>query len=461
MSSRDAAVRKPAQGSLPHALHDWRDALGAVLAGLAAMVVTAVLGLWAAGATDLPGGAFPRVVAATVVMAAGGDVGLTGEAGALAGADAEVTAMPLSVSLAGALALGAGFLRPLRHRAVASGRELLGRIGRTVLLWLAGLAGVAALARHTFTDLVPEEGPAGTVSDLLGDLFGDAASPTVGFGAEYGATLLYGLLWVLGVLAMALLVSRRAPLPARLVRYQEPVRPAAFAMLFLLLAYVVVGLVTGLVVAAVKGHTADTFAVLLLGLPNLVWMALGLGVFGSWEGRVDGPFGLPMPQVLDQVLRGEEVTTLDVRSLAEYDGRAWWLVPAAAVLLLAAAFVMAVRSPARTRLWQQALHMGVAFALTLLVIAPVTRLHARFGLSLLGIFEIEALGGEVLLSPHLWRMVGLALLWGLVAGFLGGLLASRVRRRGEVPDRPEDPQSMSRKTGSAQSGGDGGGSTGP
>ncbi|WP_218153219.1 streptophobe family protein [Streptomyces sp. CC53] len=458
MSSRQAAERGPSQDTLRHALHDWRDALAAVLAALVAMTLVATLGLWAAGATDLPGGAFPRVVAAVVVMAAGGDVDLSGGAGALAGAEAELVAMPLSVSLTGALVLGAGFLRPLRHRAVASGRELLARVGRTVLLWLAGLALAVSLARHTFTDIVPQDSPAGVISDLLGDVLD--ASPELGFQARLGSTLLYGLLWVLGVLVMALLVSRKAPLPSRLVRYQEPVRPAAFAMLVLLLAYVAIGLVTGLVVAATKGHTADTFAVLLLGLPNLVWMALGLGVFASWEGKVEGPFGLPMPHVLDQVLRGEEITTLDVQALAEYDGRAWWLVPAAAVLLLAAAFVMAVRSPARTRLWQQALHFGVAFALTMLVIAPLTRLRASFGLSLLGIFEIDALGGEAVLRPHLWTAVGLALLWGLAAGFLGGLLASPVRRRGEVATPQSEPGEAYRNTGSAQRGGEGGGPDG-
>lgn len=435
MSSHDAARRGTAPKGPRHAARAGLDALVAVLAALAAMAVTAALGLWAAGATDLPGGAFPRVVAAVVVMAAGGDVELAGGAGDLARTDADLTAMPLSVSLAGALTLATGFLRPLRHRAVVPAGELLGRVAGTAALWLAGLAGLAALARHTFTDLLP----AGSPADLLGDLLGDLldAPPGLGFRADLGSTLLYGLLWVLGVLVLALLVSRRAPLPARLVRYQEPVRPAAFAMLLLLLAYVVLGLVAGLVVTATRGHAADTFAVLLLGLPNLAWLALGLGIGASWEGRVDGPFGLPMPRVLDRVLRGPDDATLDVRSLAAHDDRAWWLIPVAAALLLAAAFVTAVRSPARTRLWQQALHLGVAFALTLLVVVPLTRLDARLGLSLLGIFEVDALGGRVSLHPRLWAAVGLALLWGAVAGLLGGLLAHRVRRRGEVGERAD------------------------
>ncbi len=39
--------------------HGWAQALAAVLAALAAMFLTAGLGLWAAGAGDLPDGAFP------------------------------------------------------------------------------------------------------------------------------------------------------------------------------------------------------------------------------------------------------------------------------------------------------------------------------------------------------------------------------------------------------------------
>lgn len=413
-----------------HLARDWLDALLAVLAGIIAMAVIAALGLWAAGADELPDGGFPSVVAAVVVMAAGGRIDLAGQAGDLAGTNAELTAMPLSVTLVGALVTGAVFLRPLRHHAVASTRDLLARVARTTVLWLAALAGVSALARHDFPISAPTGGDA--VTDIFGELL-DATDPSVGFRTELGPTLGYGLLWVLGVLLVALLVSRSAPLPSRIVRYHAAVRPAASAMLLLALAYVAIGLVAGIVVAATQGHAAETLAVVLLGLPNVSWLALGVGIGGSWDGKVDGPFGLPMPHVLDEVLRGSETVTLDVSALAEQDARAWWTVPVAAVLLIAAAFVMAARSPAGIRLWQHALHCGVAFALTLLVIAPVTHVSAHFGLSVLGIGDIDGFGGEVLLDPHVWQMAGLALLWGLVAGFLGALLATRVHRHGEVP----------------------------
>ncbi|MEN8654206.1 streptophobe family protein [Streptomyces sp. 21So2-11] len=408
------------------AAHAWRDALVAVLAGLAAMVVTAALGLWAAGATGLPGSAFVPVVAAVVVMAAGGSVGLSGDAGAIAETSASLTVMPLSVTLAGALVTAAGFLRPLRHRAVAGTRELAGRAARLAALWALGLIGLSGLARHTFT--LPVEDPTG---GIIGDALD--ASPKVGFEADIPVTLIFGLLWLAGVLALALLVSRRAPLPARLVRFQEPVRPAAFAMVVLLLGYVLLGLLAGLVVMATRGHPAETVAVILLGLPNLVWLALTLGLGASWEGKVEGPFGLPMPQALDSVLRTPQDSTLNLRTLADYDGRAWWLAAVAAVLLLATAFLMAARSPARTRPWQHAVHMAVALTLTVLTVCLVARISAHYGLSLLGIGDLGGgLGGEVSLGPRLWTALGAAAVWGLVTGFLGSLLASRVHRRGEV-----------------------------
>lgn len=391
------------------------------------MAVTAALGLWAAGAADLPDGAFVDVLAATVVMAVGGSVEIFGEAGSIAETDASLTAVPLSVTVVGALTMAAGFLRPLRHRAVASAPELAGWALRFAVFWLLALVGLALLARHTFT--IAFEDPTGGLIEDAFDL-----TPRVGFRAEVPQTLVIGLLWLLGVLALALLVSRGAPLPARLLRFQEAVRPAAYAVVALLLATLAIGIVIGLVVAATRGHPADTFALILLGLPNLMWLALTIGLGGSWEGTVQGPFGLPMPGLLDEVLRNGDVATLDLGVLTERDGRAWWLLVGAAVLVLAAAVLMAVRSPARTRPAEHALHMAVALALTVLSVCLLVRLTAHFGLSVIGLGDLGGdLAGEVFLRPHLWQSVGLGAGWGLVAGFAGGLLASRLPRRGEVP----------------------------
>lgn len=405
------------------ARHGWPQALATVLAGLVAMGVTAALGLWAAGAADLPDNAFPRVVTATVVTAVGGALELSGDAGGFAETDAGLTVLPLSVTLTGALVVGRGFLRPLRHRAVAGAAELAGWAGRIAVLWLAALLGLSFAARQTFEVSLGE----GLLDDL-GDLFGVA--PRVGFTTDVPLTVLFGLLWLAGVLLSALLVSRRAPLPGRLLRLHTSVRPAAYAMLALLLAYVVVGALVGLVVAGTRGHPADTFAVLLLGLPNLAWLALTVGLGATWDGRVEGPFGLPMPHVLDEVLRKPDVAALNLGSLTERDGRWWWLLVVAAVLLLAAGVLLARRSPAAVPAWLHAVHMAVALALTVLMIGLVGRISAHYGLTVLGIGDLGGgLAGQLFLRPRLWAAVGLALPWGLVTGFLGALLARRVERR--------------------------------
>ncbi|MFE5191196.1 streptophobe family protein [Streptomyces sp. NPDC056628] len=412
------------------AAHGWVQALVVVLATAVAMGVVAALGLWAAGAADLPDGAFPRVVAATLVTAVGGTVELTGSAGGLASSDAELTVIPLSVTLTGALVVAAGFLRPLRHRAVAGAGELAGWAARIAVLWVLAMLALSFGARQTFTLSLGDLG-----EDALGDLgelFG--IEPEVGFTTDVALSVFFGTLWLLGVLVLALLVARGAPLPARLLRFQESVRPAAYAMVVLLLAYVVLGLVIGLVVAATRGHVAETFAVLLLGLPNLAWPALTIGLGATWTGRVEGPFGLPMPQVLDEVLRGRDVSEVNLGTLAEQDVRMWWLLVVDAVLLPAVAVVMARRSPARVRPWQHALRMAVALALTVLMICLVGRISAHYGLSILGIGDLGGgLAGELFLKPRTWGALGLALLWGLVTGFLGGLPARRLRHRGEVP----------------------------
>ncbi|WP_329549577.1 streptophobe family protein [Streptomyces sp. NBC_01356] len=421
--SDQAVVRR---GDKSAARHGWLQAVLAVLAGLIVMGVVAALGLWAAGAADLPDNAFPRVVAATVVTAVGGTIELSGDAGAIADTKAGLTVIPLSVTLAGALVIAAGFLRPLRHRAVAGAPELAGWAARIAVLWLLALVGLALFARQDFTIPLGD----GTIGDI-GDLFG--ATPKVGFETDVPLTLVFGVLWLAGVLVLALLVSRGAPLPPRLLRFQESVRPAAFAMVALLLAYVALGLVIALVVAVTRGHTAETFAAILLGLPNLVWLAFTLGLGATWTGRVDGPFGLPMPHLLDEVLRTPDISTLNLSTLADFDGKVWWLLVVDAVLLLAAAFLMAARSPARMRLWQHAVHMAVALALTVLMICLVGRISAHYGLSLLGIGDIGGgLSGELFLRPKVWTALGFAVLWGLVTGFLGGLMAKGVHRKGEI-----------------------------
>ncbi|MGW4892460.1 streptophobe family protein [Kitasatospora sp. NPDC004240] len=437
----------------PGMLRGWLDALTVVAAAWAAMAAVAALGLWLAHADRLPDGAFPSVLAATLALAVGGSVELDGGAGFLAQVDAGITVMPLSVGLVGALVTVELFLRQLRFRAVADGAELLGRVLRIAVLWLVVLALVTAGARHTFvvelgTDLL----------DIPGAVFG--LTPEVGFHADAATTVGLGLFWLLVVLAMAFAVSRRAPLPPRLLPYQQVVRPAAFAMLAVLLAYVALAVVAALVTAGVRGNVRETMAVVLLALPNLAWLGFGLGLGAEWHGHLNGAIGLPMPPALAEVLRtpdGEDVT-VSLGTLAEHDVRAWWLLPVAAVLMAAAGFLAARRSSSGVPLWQHALRLGVAAAVTVLLVGVWSRVSADYGLSVLGVgTDEDGLGdllgllpgggtatglvnGSLSLQPELWVAVPLAAGWGAVAGVLGAVVAARTGRRGEVPaEAPEAP----------------------
>jgi hypothetical protein len=398
---------------VPTPLRHWLHALAAVLGALLAMAVTAALGLAAAGATGLPAGGYPRVVEAAVVAAVGGALTLDGHAGDLAGSRAGLTLMPLSVTLVGALVLGTAFRRHARTAPPAA------HAARIAVLWLPALLALALTAHHTFEVPLGE----GTLGDL-GELFG--LSPEAGFTTDVPVTVLFGMLWLAGVLVLAVAVSRAVPLP----RPCEGARPAAYAMVGLLLACVALGAVIALVVAGTRGHPARTLAVILLGLPNVVWPVFTLGLGATWHGRVDGPFGLPMPRLLDEVLRTPDVSTLNLTTLARHDGRVWWLVVVDAALVLSAAYAAAVRSPARTPLWRHAVRTAVALALTVLAVCLMARISAHYGLSLIGIGDLGGgLSGVLFLRPELWPAVGLALGWGLVAGLLGGLAARRVRGR--------------------------------
>lgn len=430
----------------PGALRGWLDALAVVLAAVVVMAAVAALGLWLGRADRLPEGSFPAVLAATLALAVGGSVQLDGGAGFFAQVDAGITAMPLSVSLVGALTLVEVFLRQLRFRAVADGGELLGRVLRVAVLWVAALVLITALARHTFVvDL------GGELLEGLGNALG--LTPEIGFHADAATTIGLGLLWLLVVLAIAFAVSRRAPLPPALLPYQQVVRPAAFALLAVLLAYVVIGVVAGLVTAGVRG-TRDTLAVLLLTLPNLAWPAFGVGLGAPWHGHLSGAIGLPMPPVLAEVLRtpGGRDVTVDLGTLAEQDARAWLLLPVAAVLMLAAGYLAARRSPPGVPLWQHGLRVGLASAVAVLLVGVWSRVSADYGLSVLGVGvgegELDDLlgllpggntatglaNGSLSLQPRLLVAVPLAAGWGLVAGLAGGAVAARTRRdRGSGP----------------------------
>lgn len=416
--------------SLPRpSVRAWGEALAVVVAALAAMGAVGALGLWAAGAADLPSGAFPAVLAATVASAVGGTVELTGAAGVFGRTGATLAAVPLSVTVAGALAAGAALLRPPRHGPPSGAAELPARAARAAVLWLLALLPVTHAARHTFHVSLGD-----SLLDELGAVLG--AEPTVGFHADVGTTLGWGLVWLLAVCAVAVCVTRRTPLPAPLLRLRDAAGPAVRAVAGLLLGYVLLGLVVGVVVLCTRGHAVRTVAVLLLGLPNLAWLALGVGLGGAWEGSVPGGgIGLPMPRALAAVLSegGGGDATVDLASLSRHDDRTWVLVAVAALALATVGWLTARAFPAP--LWRQGVGLAVALAAGLWAAGAATGLSARYGLSLLGIGDLDAFGHEVRLHALLPRLFGLGALWGLVAGLLGGALArvgpGGVRRGGK------------------------------
>ncbi|MFJ1704738.1 streptophobe family protein [Kitasatospora sp. NPDC088346] len=397
----------------------WLAALATVLATLAAMTVVAALGLWLAGADSLPGGGFGAVLAATVLMALGVPAQLEGGAVFVATAQGGITAIPLSVTLVGALVAGVVFLRPLRLHAVVGPGELLGRVLRTAVLWVVAVVLVSLGAQHSFTVSTGED-----LVDELGSLIG--AEPTVGFKVETLPAAGLGLLWLVVVLALALAVSRQAPLPSALVRFHSAVRPAAHAVLTLLLGYVGVALVVAVVALFTRGQPRETLAVIMLGLPNLAWLGLGIGLGASWHGHVTDTIGLPMPEPLAAVLHSGQDVTLDLGTLAEQDGRAWLLLLLAVVAVLLTGVGMAMHAPPGIPLWRHALHLAVALAVAMLLIGLLTRISAALGLSLLGL----GARGATELEPNLLVALALGAAWGAVAGLVGGALAGRLRRAG-------------------------------
>lgn len=209
----------------------WGDVLlssvAAVGWSLIVMASVAGLGLHLLGAdaagTGAAEGSLGAMTAAAVVLAIGGTVTPSGDVSVLGvigtGAETSLDVMPLGVSLAGALVLAPLFLRSLR--AGAGHGETAARVVVLAALFVATAAGLAWVGHDVVTlDGTPPlpRTPAkveipgigdigGLLPDRVGDLIG--ARTRVGFSVELGPTLLGAGLWVLAVLALALLVSRR------------------------------------------------------------------------------------------------------------------------------------------------------------------------------------------------------------------------------------------------------------
>jgi hypothetical protein len=447
----------------------WGDLLLASISAVSwaflAMAGTAALGLHLIGADGA--GSLGPMTAAAMVLAVGGRITPSGDVGVfgLEGAEAKaaIDIAPLGVGLVGALLLAWLFLRSLRTAGPLIGaRELAARTGTVALLFLALLGGLAWAGNDTVTideaalglDELPDGGlpdglPGGLpdeIADQLPDGLGDfgdiggglpdrladlaAAEARVGFEVDTVASLLGGAVWVAGVLLIALLASRRTPLPPGWSGVHRLVRPAASALCTML----VVAVAAGLAAAAYSAITGDqprrVMGAALLGTPNGVWLGIPLGLFVPWRGRATGELAGVLPDPLDRLLTAEQDQPITVGRLAELDGRVWLLAVATALAMLCAGVLTAVRTPlpggGRTLAGalgcagRCAVPLGVVTALALPLLVRLTEVSADASLSLFG---FDAFGAGIELRGSMGMALLLGAVWGAGAGALGAVLA--------------------------------------
>ncbi|MFB1043194.1 streptophobe family protein [Streptomyces chrestomyceticus] len=448
----------------------WGDvvlsAVAAVSWAFLAMAGVAALGLHLLGADSAA--SLGPLTAAAVVLAVGGSVTPSGDVSAFGldgqAARSAVDLAPLGVGLAGALVLGWVFARSLRRAGATVGwGELTARIGATAGLFVALLAFLAWAGHDTVTiDGKTLAGLGGLIGgggggsgggsgdgglldrlrDGLGDLgIGDGgddsgglpgqvadligAEASVGFAVDTGASLAGGAVWVLEVLVITVLAARRAPLPRALEAAHRFVRPAASALVTVALVAVAAGLAAAGYAAVGDDHPGRVLGAALLAAPNGVWLGLPLGLFVPWHGSASGVLTRFLPDPVDRLLDGRNDIQLTVGRLAELDGRVWLLPVAAALLMLLAGVLTAVRTPREgTRTLPFALRcaagLGGLTALTLPLWVHLTGVSANASLS---VFGFDAFGAGLELRGSVPAAFALGAVWGAAAGLVGGLLA--------------------------------------
>ncbi|MDG9713812.1 streptophobe family protein [Streptomyces sp. DH10] len=440
----------------------WADvlmsAVAAVSWALIGMAGTAALGLRLLEA-DAAGSLGP-MTAAVVALGTGGSVTPSGDVSAfgITGAEAEtaIEITPLGVSLVGALLLSYFFLRSLRAAGVVvSPAELLARAGAVVALFVAMLGGLAWAGHDVITidggalgvdDLTGGGGGGGDgleipglgdIGGLLPDRLSDLvdAQAAVGFTVDTAPTLLGGLGWSAGILLISLLASRRTPLPRGWEAVHRVVRPAVSAVVTVLLVAVAAGLAAAAYAATGDDHPRRIAGAAVLGAPNGVWLGVPIGLLVPWDGRATGELTRLLPDPLDDLLAVRSDQPVTLGRLAELDGRVWLLGVAAALMMLLAGVLTAVRTPvgggsggprevrgsgALGFAGRCALGLGVATALSLPLLVRLTDVSVTASLSVLG---FDAFGAGIELHGHLGMALLLGAVWGAGAGAAGALLA--------------------------------------
>ncbi|WP_073752851.1 streptophobe family protein [Streptomyces sp. CB03234] len=460
----------------------WGDVILASLAAvgwaLVGMAGVAALGLHLLGAD--PAGALGPMTAAVVVLGVGGsvtpwgDVSVFGGEGTAAGTAVDIT--PLGVGLVGALLLSYVFLRSLRAAAgpaYVSGRELAARVGVLVAAFVAVAGGPVWVGRG----VVPIDAGSLGVGGV-GDLVGVGGKASVGFRVDVAESLAGAACWALGVVLLALLASRRAPLPPGRGwdAVRRVVRPAASALVTVAVVAVAAGWAAAGYAAIGDDHPGRVVGAALLGAPNGVWLGVAFGLFVPWEGRASGGSAGALPDPLGDLLRVSSGEPVTVGRLAELDRGVWLLVGAAGLLMLGAGVLTAVRT-ARGGLGavafagRCAVRLAAVTAAGLPLVVWLTGVSAGASLSALGVdgfggvpvggvdlgavdvggvdlgavdlgavdvgaVDVGGVDGVVELRGDGSMAVLLGALWGGAAGGAGALLARGAGVAGRAPSLP-------------------------
>ncbi|MFD8740534.1 streptophobe family protein, partial [Streptomyces sp. NPDC059618] len=278
----------------------------------------------------------------------------------------------------------------------------------------------------SITDKLP--GGLGDLGGLLPGKIGDLvkAKAAVGFSVDTAPTLLGGAAWAAAVLLVALLASRRTPLPAGWDAVHRAVRPAVSSLVAVLLVAVLAGLAAAAYAAVGDAHPKRIAGAALLGAPNGVWLGVPLGLFVPFDGKATGELAKLLPDPVDKLLNTGTSRPVTLGRLAELDGRVWLLAVAAALMMLYAGVLTAVRTPfvrgggALRFAGRCALRLGVVTALALPLLAWLTEVSVDASLS---VFGFDAFGAGIELRGRLGVALVLGALWGVGAGGVGAGLA--------------------------------------
>ncbi|RBY80263.1 hypothetical protein DQ239_04125 [Blastococcus sp. TF02-09] len=394
---------------------DWRGALKAAGFSVLAMLALALVGVLLLAAGELGVREVVALTAGAVCTAVGGDVFVESSAdilgddeffdsggepffdGVVSGSGS-VGLLPLTLTFTGLGLLAWLFLRSLRARGVHGGRDLLLQGARTTLVFAVLFLPLALLTRYRIDEVDAEFAPIDRV------------------GVSVWSTLIGAVLFAVATTGLVWLFSRqtRGGLPARLAAVRaQAVAPLLGALA--VLAAGLLGVVAFLVCSLVQNdERVAQLGVLVLGagngaLASVLWSA---GVpLGTDTGL--GGLGIDLGATADSV---------DLFTFTEES--AWvWLAPVVLLLvLLVVATVLTVRQNSVAEARREAFRFAGALAVVAFAAALLLRISSEFSG---GVASFGASGSASATFNPVIAAVALGL-WGLVAGLLGPVIATRI-----------------------------------